>query len=206
MTPSGLCPCPRSHIVEPVTTASIAALVSRYGLLAVFGGTLLEGEGILIVAATLSAQGVLDPVRVWLAASTGAWLGHVFWFGMGRAIRGRRLALGSAAFRARAAKVKRLIEARPVTAILLLQYLYGLRLVGAVALGLTELSLLRFVLYQIVNCLVWAGLIGGVAYLLGGLVTEFFHGWFKWIWMLASAVLVVLLLRLVDRLLDRIKA
>ena len=188
-----------------MTTASVAALVSRYGLLAVFGGTLLEGEGILIVAATLSAQGVLDPIRVWLAASTGAWLGHMFWFITGRVIRGRRLALGSADFRARAAQIKRLIEDRPVTAILLLQYLYGLRLVGAVAFGLTEFSLLRFVLYQIVNCLVWAGLIGGVAYLLGGLVTEIFHGWFKWIWMAASAILVVLLLRFVGRLQDRIK-
>ena len=199
-------PTPRSHIVEPMTTGSVAALVSRYGLLAVFGGTLLEGEGILIVAATLSAQGVLDPVRVWLTASTGAWLGHMFWFTTGRAIRGRRLALGSVAFRARGAQVKRLIEARPVTAILLLQYLYGLRLVGAVAFGLTEFSLLRFVLYQIVNCLVWAGLIGGVAYLLGGLVTEIFHGWFKWIWMAASAILVVLLLRFVGHRQDRIKA
>lgn len=206
MTPSGFCPCPRSHILEPVTTASAAALVPGYGLLAVFGGTLLEGEGILIVAATLSAQGVLDPVRVWLVASAGAWLGHVFWFTTGRAIRGRRFALGSPPFRARAAKVKRLIEAHPVTAILLLQYLYGLRLVGAVAVGLTEFSLLRFVLYQVVNCLVWAGLIGGVAYLLGGLVSEIFHGWFKWIWMVASAVLVILLLRFVDRLLDRIQA
>jgi membrane protein DedA with SNARE-associated domain len=189
-----------------VTTGSVAALVSKYGLLAVFGGTLLEGESMLIVAATLSAQGVLDPVRVWLAASTGAWLGHMFWFITGRVIRSRRLALGSAAFMARAAQVKRLIEARPVTAILLLQYLYGLRLVGAVAFGLTEFSLLRFVLYQIVNCLVWAGLIGGIAYLLGGLVTEIFPGWFKWIWMAASTILVVLLLRFVGRLENRIKA
>src|SRR4029453_18852759 len=108
-----------------------------------------------------SAQGVLDPVRVWLVASTGAWLGHMFWFGMGRAIRGRRLALGSASLRARGAQVERWVEARPATAILLLQYLYGLRLVGAVAFGLTKFSLLRFVLYQGVNCLVWAGLIGG---------------------------------------------
>jgi membrane protein DedA with SNARE-associated domain len=189
-----------------VTTASVVALVSRYGLLAVFGGSLIEGEGILIVAATLSEQGVLDPVRVWLAASIGAWLGHLFWFTTGRAIRGRQLAPGSAAFWARAAKVKRLIEARPVTTIFLLHYLYGLRLVGAVAFGLTELSIPRFALYEIVNCLVWAGLIGGVAYLLGGLVTEIFHGWFKWIWMVASTVLVVLLWRFVDRLLDRIEA
>lgn len=189
-----------------MTTASIAALVSRYGLLAVFGGTLIEGEGVLIVAATLSEQGVLDPVHVWLAASIGAWFGHLFWFIAGRATRGHRLALGSAAFRARAAKVKRLIEARPMAAIVLLQYLYGLRLVGAVALGLTELSLLRFALYQIVNCLVWAGLIGGVAYLLGGLVAEIFHGWFKWIWLVVSAGLVALSLRFVDRVLERIKA
>jgi membrane-associated protein len=188
-----------------VTPASVAALISRYGLLAVFGGTLIEGEGILIVAATLSEQGVLDPVHVWLAASIGAWLGHLFWFIVGRAIRGHRLAPGSAAFRARIAKVKRIIEARPMVAIVLLQYLYGLRLVGAVAFGLTELSLPRFALYQIVNCLVWAGLIGGVAYLLGGFVTELFHGWFKWIWMVASAGLVVLLLRFVDSLLERIK-
>ena len=109
-------------------------------------------------------------------------------------------------FRARAAKVKRLIEARPVAAILLLQYLYGLRLIGAVALGLTELSLLRFALYEIVNCLVWAGLIGGAAYLLGGFVTEVFHGWFKWVWMIASAGLVMSLLHFVDRLLERIEA
>jgi membrane protein DedA with SNARE-associated domain len=194
-----------ARIVERMTTASVVALVSRYGLLAVFAGSLIEGEGILIVASTLSEQGVLDPVRVWVAASSGAWLGHLFWFTTGRVIRGRRLPLGSAAFRARAAKVKRLVEARPVTAIVLLQYLYGLRLVGAVALGLTELSLLRFALYQVVNCFVWAGLIGGVAYLLGGFATEVFQGWLTWVWMIASVGAVTLLLYFVDRLLKRIE-
>ena len=89
-----------------MTTASVVALVSRYGLLAVFGGTLIEGEGILIVAAALSEQGVLDPVHVWLAGAISAWFGHLFWFTTGRAIRGRRLASGSAAFWGRAAKVK----------------------------------------------------------------------------------------------------
>jgi len=188
-----------------VTAGSIAALVSRYGLLAVFGGALIEGEGILILAATLSAQGALDPVRVWLAAAAGAWLGHLFWFTAGRAIRGRRFGPSSQSFKARVAQVTRLVEARPVTAIFLLQYLYGLRLVGAVALGLTDLSLLRFAAYQIVNCLLWATGVGGTAYLLGGLASKIFHGWFKWIWMGASAALVVLLLRFVDRLVDRIK-
>lgn len=185
--------------------ARLVTLVARYGLLAVFAGTLVEGEGVLIVATVLSEEGVLDPVRVWLAASTGAWLGHLLCFAAGRAIRGRRLASGAAGVQARASKAKRLIEAHPVIAIFLLQYLYGVRIVGAVAFGLTGLSLLRFASYQIVNCLVWAGLIGGVAYLLGGVMSEIFHGWFKWIWMIASTGLVVLLLRFVDRLLERMK-
>jgi len=188
-----------------VTAGSIAALVSKYGLLAVFGGALLEGEGILILAAILSGVGALDPVRVWLVAAAGAWLGHLFWFAVGRTIRGRRLGPDSPSFKARVAQVKRLIEARPVTAIFLLQYLYGLRLVGAIALGLTDLSLLRFASYQIVNCLLWAAGVGGTAYLLGGLASEIFHGWFKWVWMGASAALIALLLRFVNRLADRIE-
>ncbi len=180
-------------------------MIARYGLVAVFGGSLLEGEGILIAAAILSEQGVLDPALVWLAASTGAWVGHLFWFAMGRAIRTRRLVPTAGAFWARAARVKRLVEARPVMVLVLLQYLYGLRLVGAVAVGLTELSFARFALYEFVNCLVWAGLVGGVAFLLGGVAAEIFHGWFRWIWMISSAGVVILLLRLVDRLLARIE-
>jgi membrane-associated protein len=188
-----------------VTADSIAAVVSRYGLLAVFGGSLIEGEGILILAAALAGQGALDPVRVWLVAAAGAWLGHLFWFTVGRAIRGRRLSPGSPSFKARVAQVTQLVAVRPVTTIFLLQYLYGLRLVGAVALGLADLSFVRFASYQIVNCLLWAAGVGGAAYLLGGLASEIFHGWFKWVWIGASVGLVVVLLRFFDRLVDRIK-
>ena len=182
----------------------VAALISRYGLLAVFAGSLLEGEGVLIAAAILSAQGVLDPVSVWLTASTGAWVGHLCWFATGRAIRMRRLAPTTWTSWARVVKVKRLVEARPVMVLALLQYLYGVRLIGAIAVGLTELSFSRFASYEIANCLLWAALVGGVAFLLGGIAAEIFHGWFKWIWMISSAGVVLLLLRFVDRLLERI--
>jgi len=193
------------RIVGPVTAGSIAALVSRFGLLAVFGGSLIEGEGILILAATLAGQGALDPIRVWLVAAAGAWLGHLVWFTVGRAIRGRQLGLGSPSFKARLVQVTALVEARPVTTIFLLQYLYGLRLAGAVALGLADLSFVRFASYQIVNCLLWAAAVGGAAYLLGGLASEMFHGWFKWVWIGASVGFLAVLLRFFDRLVDRIK-
>src|SRR5215467_3283054 len=163
-------------------------------MVAVFGGELLERRGNPHSGGNSLRTGCARS-RTRLARCRCRRLARtLFWFTVGRAIQGRRLGPDSPSFKARVAQVKRLIEARPVTAILLLQYLYGLRLVGAVALGLTDLSLLRFALYQVINCLIWAGLIGGVAYLLGGLVIEIFHGWFRWIWMVASASVVVVLL------------
>ncbi len=42
-------------------------------------------------------------------------------------------------------------------------------------------------------------------YQVDAFTSEIFHGWFKWIWMISSAGLVVLLLRFVDRWLERIK-
>ncbi len=188
-----------------MTDADVASLVARYGLLAVFAGAFVEGEGVLIVAAIFAGRGVLDPVLVWLTASAGAWLGHLFWFATGRAVRRCRLAPRPTALWTRAVAVKRLIEARPAMMLVLLQYLYGTRLVGAVAVGLTELSALRFAVYESVNCLVWAALVGGLAYLVGGLVTALFQGWIQWLWMLASAVIVILLVRFVERLLERLE-
>lgn len=42
-------------------------------------------------------------------------------------------------------------------------------------------------------------------YLLRGVMSEIFHGWLKWIWMIASAGLALLLLRFVDHPLERIE-
>src|SRR5215468_12317993 len=138
-------------------------------MVAVFGGELLERRGNPHSGGNSLRTGCARS-RTRLARCRCRRLARtLFWFAVGRAIRGRRLGPDSPSFKARVAQVKRLIEARPVTAIFLLQYLYGLRLVGAIALGLTDLSLLRFASYQIVNCLLWAAGVGGTAYLLGGL-------------------------------------
>ena len=175
-------------------SSNISAFVSNYGLLAVLVGTFIEGEGILITAGILAGSGLLNPVSVWLTASLGAWLGHGFWFLVGRSLRDRPALLRYRWLAESINQADRIIQRRPGTSIFTLQYLYGLRIIGAIAFGVTHLSLGKFLCYEALNCPLWAALIESVGYLLGGVVIRIFHGWAKWIWMFVSAVVLMILI------------
>jgi membrane-associated protein len=177
-------------------------LISRHGLLAVLVGTFFEGEGVLLAASVLAERGLLSPVGVWLTAALGAWAGHLLWFSAGRRL-GRRLLTRFRRLAAKAAEADRIVEAHPKAAIFLLQYLYGIRMAGALALGLTAFSWRRFALYQAANCLVWAALLTALGYLVGAASAEFLHGWIRWVWVTASLlVLLVIVHRLSARSLE----
>lgn len=176
-------------------TERLTALVSHYGLAAVFAGTFLEGEGVLVAAAILSGEGLLPPLSVWTTAACGAWFGHLTWFVVGRWLGRQQLQARWRWFDERLAQADRIIQHHPGRAIFILQYLYGTRMIGAAAFGLTHLSLGRFLWYQALNCLVWAALVGSIGYFMGEAGGRFFQGWGKWLWLAVSVVLVVWLLR-----------
>src|SRR5260221_13141544 len=58
--------------------------VQKYGYAAIFVGTFLEGETILVIAGFLAQRGELFLPFVALAACIGSYVGHVFWFWLGR--------------------------------------------------------------------------------------------------------------------------
>ena len=176
-------------------TDHLTALVSHYGLAAVFAGTFFEGEGVLVAAGVLAGEGVLHPLSVWATAACGAWLGHLAWFVAGRWLGRQQLQARWRWFGERLVQADQIIQRHPGWAVFILQYLYGIRMIGAAAFGLTHLSLRRFLWYQAANCLVWAALIGAVGYFLGEAGGRFFHGWGKWLWLAVSVGLVVWLLR-----------
>ena len=176
-------------------TESLTALVSHYGLIAVFAGTFFEGEGILVAAGILAGEGVLHPLSVWATAAFGGWLGHLAWFLVGRWVGRRRLQSRWPWFEERLTQADRIIQHHPGWSIFLLQYLYGVRMIGAAAFGLTHLSLGRFLWYQLFNCLSWAGLIGSIGYFMGEAGGRLFHGWAKWLWLVVSVALVIWLLQ-----------
>ena len=59
-------------------------LLQKFGYLAVYVGTFLEGETILVLAGFFAERGYLHLPLVALCAFGGAYTGHVFWFWLGR--------------------------------------------------------------------------------------------------------------------------
>jgi len=95
--------------------------------------------------------------------------------------------------KSRLEEVNKIILQRPKTAIFILQYLYGMRIIGALGLGMTRLSFSRFMCYEALNCLVWAAVVLTPGYFLGQTLMYFLRGWFRWVWLGLSIIVIVLI-------------
>jgi membrane protein DedA with SNARE-associated domain len=172
-------------------TPTVDFLVSRYGLVVVGMGTLIEGETVLLVAGAVASRGVLDPAAVWIVAASGAWLGHVIWFGVGRFVGQERMLAVFPQWGRQLDALDALIRRRSWICIFSLQYLYGLRLLGAVALGLSRLPIGRFLVAEALNCLTWAALVGALGYVAGESASALFQHFGRVMWLFVTAIVVV---------------
>lgn len=62
----------------------IEGFLAQYGYLALFLGTFLEGESFLLLAGFLSSRGYLSFTGVILVSFSGAFLGNLFYYALGR--------------------------------------------------------------------------------------------------------------------------
>jgi len=140
--------------------------VEQYGYGAVFIWTFIEGETVFIAAAALAAAGLLEPWKVIVVAAFGAYIGHIVFFSLGR-WKGLDLLESRPALKRHYPKANMLLDRYAHWSIFMFQYLYGTRLVAAVLFGCSSISVARFTLLQIPNCLIWSLVIYTVGHLLG---------------------------------------
>lgn len=141
-------------------------LLQKFGYLAVFIGTFLEGETILVMAGFFAERGYLEIMLVMLVAAGGAYTGHVFWFWLGRT-QGVKLLERFPKMKKHFGKGIRMFERYGAPAIFITQWLYGLRVTCAVIIGISRISVWKFLIYEAVTCVVWAIVIGGAGYYFG---------------------------------------
>ena len=130
-------------------------MLHKFGYFAVFIGTFLEGETILVMAGFFAERGYLELVPVILTAFGGAYVGHVFWFFLGRR-QGVKLLDRFPRLRNHFGKGIRMFERYGAPAIFITQWLYGLRVTCAVIIGISRISTIKFLIYEAVTCMVWA--------------------------------------------------
>lgn len=148
------------------------ALIEQFGYLAVFLGTILEGEAIVVAAGFFAARDYLDVYLVALVAFSGALSGHLFWFWLGRA-HGVRLLDRFPRMRKSFGPGVRVFERYGASAIILTQWLYGLRITCAVIIGMSKISLFRFFVYEAISCAVWAVVITAAGFYFGRVIEAF---------------------------------
>lgn len=141
-------------------------LLQKFGYLAVFIGTFLEGETILVMAGFFAERGYLQLILVIVTAFGGAYSGHVFWFWLGRK-QGVKLLDRFPKMKKHFGKGIRMFERYGAPAIFITQWLYGLRVTCAVIIGISRISAIKFMVYEAITCAVWAVIIGCAGFYFG---------------------------------------
>jgi membrane protein DedA with SNARE-associated domain len=147
----------------------LAQLVETWGYPAVFLGTLLEGETVLLLAGLAAHAGYLELPWVIAAAWAGAVSGEQIWFMVGRR-RGEWLLRRYPSLRSRAQRVTELLGRYHLPVILSLRFLYGLRTVGPIAIGMSPVPWARFTALDFAAAVLWAVVVASVGYAFGQLV------------------------------------
>lgn len=144
----------------------ISSFVLRYGYLAVFLGTLLEGETLLLAAGFAAHQGMLDWWLVVLVGFAGGTLGDQLAYLLGR-WKGVAVIDRFPTVALRATKVLDLLNRHHVAFILANRFLYGLRIAGPLVMGANGVPLGRFMLLNMIGAAIWAIAVSGMGYYFG---------------------------------------
>lgn len=144
----------------------LTAFIASYGYLAVFLGTILEGETVLIAAGYAAHRGLLDWPLVILVASVGATVGDQLAFLLGR-WKGPQLLRRLPMLHRRQPQIEHLLARWHLLLIPALRFLYGLRVAGPIIIGATRFPIARFACLNALGAIVWALVVGGAGYGLG---------------------------------------
>lgn len=152
---------------------SLEEFITQYGALAVFVGAGAEGETVAFLGGIFAHRHLMPYWQAAVAASLGSFVADQFFFLAGRyASRLRFVQTFTASDMMR--RVTRLLETYPTGFILSFRFIYGIRIISPVAIGLSSVSALRFLALNLVAASIWGTVITAIGFLLGNVVEAVF--------------------------------
>ena len=140
-----------------------------FGYFALFLGTFFEGETILVLAGFLAFRGYMDINMVVLVAFFGSYAGDQLWYFMGRR-HGRKLLARKPRWQLMGDRALEHIRRHPDIWVLSFRFVYGLRTVMPVAIGLSGYPPARYLLLNGIGAIVWATVLGSAAFYFGSVL------------------------------------
>lgn len=141
-------------------------LVVRYGLVAIFLGSGIEGEPFALAGGVLAHRHWLPIWQAAVAAILGSCLIDQAWFHLSRRFRSNRR-VRAISERPAFARCLDLLERHPAWFVLLFRFAYGIRAMAPVAIGLSGISARLFVPLNILAAIAWGSGFTALGYVLG---------------------------------------
>ena len=141
-------------------------LLRQFGYPALVLGTFLEGEMSLLLAAYLALRGYLRIEWVMLCAFCGTYASDQLWYYLGRR-HGRQILDRRPRWHALGEKALGHLRRYPDLWVLSFRFIYGMRTVMPLAIGLSGYSWRRYLLLDGIGAALWATALGTAAYHLG---------------------------------------
>ena len=140
--------------------------LENYGYFALFVGALLEGETILALAGFAAHQGWMSFPIVVAVAAVGGFFGDQFFFFLGRRY-GDRILIRFPKVAAKAPRVKELLCRWDAPLVVMIRFMYGLRIAGPIIIGTAGISPWRLAFFNLLGAIIWAPVIATAGYLAG---------------------------------------
>lgn len=140
--------------------------IMHFGYPAILVGTVFEGEIILILAGFAAHRGYFHLPLVIGIALLGTLIGDQFYFFLGRN-RGRAVLAKHPRWNERVDRFSRLMHTYDTVILITFRFMYGLRTIAPFAIGLSNISTKKFVIFNVISAVIWATTIGSLGYLFG---------------------------------------
>ncbi|MFD1260985.1 DedA family protein [Entomomonas asaccharolytica] len=147
-------------------------LLNDYGYVALFIGTFLEGETILVLAGIAAAHEFLDLKTVIIVAFIGSYCGDQLWYFLGRYY-GIALLQKRPKWQKSADKALIYFRKNPDLWVLTFRFMYGLRTIMPVAIGISGYSPKRYIILNGIGAIIWAIVLGSTSYYFGTIVLSY---------------------------------
>lgn len=156
----------QEHSTQARHMPHIEQLIMMYGPAVIFVGTFLEGETILVMAGFLSHQGSLNPYGVAVSAFLGSFMGDQLLFYIGRRHASHPFVVRISR-RPIFEKIMTLIADHPKKFTLSFRFIYGIRTISPIALGLTNIKIRDFLVLNAIAAAIWASAFTALGYVFG---------------------------------------
>jgi membrane protein DedA with SNARE-associated domain len=173
-------------------------LLVRYGLIAVLVGSAFEGDFTLLLAGVVAHLGIFAFPLAVAAGAVGSLVGDTAWYCLGR-FRGPRFR-GSRFYRRVGPTIERLARQLGPWQLLAARFVYGTKSASMIFWGLHGLTFRRFLLIDVVGCVLGSLVFTSLGFLLSGSATALLgHVKRVELWLLGGAIVGVLVVFLIDR-------